>query len=39
MKLKILLSDEKFIFQIAKNYFLYTDELTYIKYLIEDLKQ
>jgi len=37
MRFKILLSDKKFIFQIAKNYFLYTDEFTYMKYLIKEL--
>jgi len=37
MKFKILLSDEKFIFRIAKNYFLYTDEFNYLKYLIKEL--
>jgi len=37
MKFKILLSDEKFIFKIAKNYFLYTDQFTYMKYLIKEL--
>ena len=39
MKFKILLSDEKFIFRITENYFLYTDEFNYLKYLIKDLKQ
>ena len=32
MKFKILLSDEKRIFRIAKNSFLYTDEFNYLKY-------
>jgi len=37
MRFKILLSDEKFIFRITKNYFLYTDEFTYMKYLIKEI--
>jgi len=37
MKFKILLSDKKFIFRITENYFLYTDQFTYMKYLIKEL--
>ena len=37
MKFKILLSDEKFFFRIAKNSFLYANEFNYLKYLIKEL--